>query len=126
MYLLAACAISFKPLFRAIAKALHLDAIITLTTSRKRSRTGGNTGTTPAALHLDTLKSTTHGGFQKLDSGKATEFDKTVAKKGHMRDQSDFSIVVTTTVNLDIERRWSKDSQLEERPRFDNYPGTAV
>ncbi|KAF2466687.1 uncharacterized protein BDR25DRAFT_163487, partial [Lindgomyces ingoldianus] len=31
MYLLAACALSFKPLFRMAAKALHLDSLVTRT-----------------------------------------------------------------------------------------------
>lgn len=33
LYLIAACALSFKPLFRMLAKALHLDSLITHTKS---------------------------------------------------------------------------------------------
>jgi hypothetical protein len=124
MYLLAACAISFKPLFRMIAKALRLESIITMTTSRKRTRSGGKTGTMTTGLHLDTLKSASHGGFQKLGSGRAAEFDRNVANKGHMRGKSD--IVVTTTVNLDVARRGSSDFELQDRTTFDTYPGRAI
>ncbi|ORY12762.1 hypothetical protein BCR34DRAFT_482258 [Clohesyomyces aquaticus] len=74
MYLLAACALSFKPLFRIIAKTLHLESLLTHTRStlgRHIGKTGktGKTSSTKSSLRMETFKSD-QSGFTKLHSGK--------------------------------------------------------
>ncbi|KAF1946514.1 hypothetical protein EJ02DRAFT_495313 [Clathrospora elynae] len=53
MYLLSTCAFSFKPLFRMVAKGLHLQAFITHTKS-----TFGETGTTKSSAKKTMVTST--------------------------------------------------------------------
>lgn len=112
---MAACALSFKPLFRMLAKALYLDSLLTHTRSLTRKTTTAGkssvtkTGTTHSTLHIDTKKSTSHGGFTKLDSAK-------FGRNGN----GSFDIVVTRTLEMDVEDR-SDDGgyELQERGRKD-------
>lgn len=68
LYLIAACALSCKPLFRALAKALRLDHLITHTKSALGHH-GSKTKSshTTSAMQLDTFKSS-HAGFHQLKS----------------------------------------------------------
>jgi len=79
LYLLAACALSFKPLFRMIARALHLNQLVSFTKSsfgktthadRKTNATG-----TPTIIRIETFQSGSSGGSGKLSEGKDSEAD---------------------------------------------------
>jgi hypothetical protein len=80
LYLIAACALSFKPLFRMIARALHLSQLVTYTMSsfgggktwgdRKTNATSIGGGT---VIRMDAFKSGSSGGFTKLGEGKDGE-----------------------------------------------------
>ncbi|KAF1980436.1 hypothetical protein BU23DRAFT_445056 [Bimuria novae-zelandiae CBS 107.79] len=70
MYLLAACALSFKPLWRMLSKFIGLYALCTHT----KSSATITTLPMPAqeSIHLETLKTASSGGFTKLSSGRDT------------------------------------------------------
>jgi len=104
MYLLAACALSYKPLFRVVAKALHLDSFITHTRSfvGKHTINGGKPSTTQKDIYLETMKSSSSGGFTKLHSGHdSTDEEVDVG----VRDNGDLNIMVTKTWEMDVEAR---------------------
>jgi hypothetical protein len=74
--LLSACALSFKPLFRIFAQALHLQAFLTHSKStfpQGKSHTATKTATTPTAIQMQPLSF--GGKFYRLseDSEKSEE-----------------------------------------------------
>ncbi|KAF2685507.1 hypothetical protein K458DRAFT_416739 [Lentithecium fluviatile CBS 122367] len=136
LYLLAACALSFKPLFRMLGRALHLSQLITYTKSslgktfsdRKTNATGPGT-----VIRMDTFKSGSSGGFTKLGEGKDGDGDfegevrpskdieegnwigkEVEVGKGHKKGVSDgaISVMVTRTVEVESE---SVDGDVELR-----------
>lgn len=123
---MAACALSFKPLFRMLAHALHLDSLLTHTRSRNKSGTmNAKTGTMQSGLHsglhMDTLKSSAHKGFKKIgeDGGQIGR-----GREGRDEEQDvgvgsgkEFNIVVTTTVDMDVESRSEEEYDLGDRDR---------
>lgn len=105
LYLLAACALSFKPLFRMVAKALHLDAIITHSRSAigRHTSKSNHTAKSHVDIHLETMKSAQSGGFTKLHAGlDRPDEDALVKDVGGM-------IMVTTTLEMDVESRRESD-----------------
>ena len=116
MYLMAACGLSYKPLFRMLARALHLDQLLTYTHSRKHGITKttrtGTFGTTQVDMELDKLKSARHGGFDKLDNGPDGALDKDL-ELGHVRSKDSFNIVVTKTVEIQQEERREDEDEDE-------------
>ncbi|KAF2661609.1 hypothetical protein K491DRAFT_710822 [Lophiostoma macrostomum CBS 122681] len=125
MYLMAACGLSYKPLFRMAARALHLDTLLTHSQSRKQKTT--RTGTTQTGLQLDTLKSAHHVGFKKLEAGRNGEDDEEDVEFG----KDGLDIMVTRTVEMDVEHRredeWGLETGLaHEQPdsRFSVYSHT--
>lgn len=116
LYLIAACALSFKPLFRMLATFLKLDSLLTHTRSfmhHATSKTAPKSGTTNSGLHLDpiVIKPTHphphHDGFQKLDSSRGDTFAEN-GKHG-ANPQSSMRVVVTTTVDMDVESNKGDD-----------------
>jgi hypothetical protein len=104
---MAACALSFKPLFRMVAKALHLDSILTHTSSltgRKHTRSG-KTGTT-ISIAMETFKSS-HAGFTKLDDSEVE-----VRKEERDSAKNGFSITVTHTVDMGVARKSEDEGRL--------------
>lgn len=91
MYLLSACALSFKPLFRIFAKALRLQAFITHTKSTfqpsKLNTTKKSAPNTPGAIPLHDVN---NGRFYRLseETLRSTESKK-------------FEVLVTTTVDVE-------------------------
>ena len=121
MYLMAACGLSYKPLFRMAARALHLDTLLTHSQSRKHTT---KTGTTRTGLQLDTLKSAKHGGFNRLEADRDGEDEEEEIEFG----KDGLDIMVTRTVELNVEDRredeWGlKDGLKHEQPdsRFSVY-----
>jgi hypothetical protein len=92
MYLLSTCALSFKPLFRMFAKALHLNAFITHTKSTfgtkstaKRTTMERDTGTEVFEL----------GRFHRLSD------DSAGGRSDSTKGSKEIEVVVTRTVELD-------------------------
>ncbi|KAH7095038.1 integral membrane protein [Paraphoma chrysanthemicola] len=103
IYLLSACALSFKPLFRTFAKAVHLQDFITNTKSapqRSKSHvTKKSTSTTQTDLRLQRLYKSGEGRFHKL-SGESDVSSKRM------------EVLVTTTVDIETEEEvHTKDIQ---------------
>jgi hypothetical protein len=96
IYLLSACALSFKPLFRMFAKALHLQVFFTHT--RSAFQPGGSHTTrnltigTQTDIRLQTIPNNSAGKFHRLseDSTSSAEDMK-------------MEVLVTTTVDVDME-----------------------
>lgn len=130
LYLLAACALSFKPLFRMFAKALHLDTFITHSKSA-----AGRTGTKPksssanSGIHLDTIKSS-HAGFHQLKSplpvgvngapGNTEDMD--FGCKGDLEAGKEIRIIVTRTSDVE---EW-KDRGRYSNGSYDDAVGHAI
>ncbi|KAF2707388.1 hypothetical protein K504DRAFT_504558 [Pleomassaria siparia CBS 279.74] len=107
LYLEAACAMSFKPLFRMVAKVLHLNSFITQTRSFVFSQNAIKGSNRTAAsiedkLYMDTLKSSNSSVFTKLHSG-ATSSDE----EAEVGLKSDGDQVV-------MSRSWIDDEDEEE------------
>jgi hypothetical protein len=109
MYLLAACALSFKPLFRMFAKALHLDTFVThtgntgihnTTPSKTRSRSISRS-TTQSEIQMETMKVMKNGGFSELSKGR----DEKADKRAMHEQKGSLQVMVTTTWEMDIESR---------------------
>jgi hypothetical protein len=67
LYLLAACALSFKPLFRMVAKALHFGSVFTHTKSTLSKTSHNKTNQTQQKnIRMETFMSSSNGGFTKL------------------------------------------------------------
>jgi hypothetical protein len=95
IYLLSACALSFKPLFRMCAKALHLQAFFTHTKSAfqpgKSHTTKNPTIGTQTDFHLQTMPNTGAGKFHRLS-------EDSTSTAGDMK----MEVLVTTTVDVDM------------------------
>ncbi|KAF2121791.1 hypothetical protein BDV96DRAFT_681862 [Lophiotrema nucula] len=123
MYLLAACALSFKPIFRMVAKALHLESFVT----HSRSIVGKHTtkagklsrSTTHSDVRMDTLKTAQSGGFTKLSAGQDQVEDK-------FGKESGLKVMVTTTVEMDVEARSIRSMQANGGTFYDHDVGRAV
>lgn len=102
MYLLSACALSFKPLLRLFAKALHLQGFVTHTKSTvgvTRShvkRTFTSTHTQPEVFELGNVSE--FGRFHRLS-------DHTTSSSTGGVDEGRLEVTVTKTIELDSERR---------------------
>jgi hypothetical protein len=112
MYLLSTCALSFKPLFRMFAKALHLHAFITHTKSTlgtksnpKRTMTERETGTEVFEL----------GRFQRLNEDSGRSYSTKESKK--------IEVVVTKTAD-DNEAKSEFDSWKDQK--ITGHSGSAV
>ncbi|OAG02579.1 uncharacterized protein CC84DRAFT_1207476 [Paraphaeosphaeria sporulosa] len=116
-YLLAACALSFKPLFRMVAKALHLGSVLTHTKSALNKTSLHKTNQAQQKdIHMETFKSGSSGGFTKLsdsadgegndadgrDRDHAVWFTKSPGHKKGMSDGA-LSVVVTRTIEIQSE-----------------------
>jgi hypothetical protein len=85
LYLLAACALSFKPLFRFVAHSLHLTHLLTSTTQNTFTGTSADPSKMNASsshhhheqkiIRMETFKSGSSGVFSKLGSGKDGDGD---------------------------------------------------
>ncbi|KAJ4300698.1 hypothetical protein N0V90_002786 [Kalmusia sp. IMI 367209] len=111
LYLIAACALSFKPLFRMVAQALHLGALITHTKSALNKSSYTKTNRTQKDIHMETFKSESSGGFTRLsdDSDRDCKGQEEVVwfkkNSGHKKGLSDgtMSVVITRTVEIQSE-----------------------
>jgi hypothetical protein len=130
LYLIAACALSFKPLFRLVARALHLGQLATYTKSSFRKtldhRKSNATGAVSTVIRMDNLKSANSGAFTKLREAKDEE-TKTDLEAGALpkeistreyayqkgADTGAISVLVTRTVEVESEHRYG-DSDEEE------------
>jgi hypothetical protein len=104
MYLLSACALSFKPLFRIFAKAVHLQDFITHTRSTlqpgKSLMTKKSTSATQTDIRLQRLHDSGVGKFHRL-----SEDSDAGSKK--------MEVLVTTTVNVETEDELRKDDNIK-------------
>ncbi|KAF1843772.1 uncharacterized protein K460DRAFT_378830 [Cucurbitaria berberidis CBS 394.84] len=104
MYLLSTCALSFKPLFRMLAKSLHLQAFITHTRStfaETRSYVKKTTASTQEdTYHMDQMRNARVGKFHRLSEDSASD------TTGHKR----IEVLVTKTIEMDSETR-SEDEE---------------
>ncbi|CAO2656176.1 Nn.00g049790.m01.CDS01 [Neocucurbitaria sp. VM-36] len=124
MYLLSTCALSYKPLFRMFAKALHLQAFITHTKSTfggTRSyvkKTSASTQTN--AYHMNNIRNAGVGKFHRLSEDRAS--DNTVHKR--------IEVLVTRTIQMASEARTSEDGDWKgidaESGPYGHGVGTAV
>ncbi|KAF2641292.1 hypothetical protein P280DRAFT_398855 [Massarina eburnea CBS 473.64] len=124
LYLLAACALSFKPLFRLVAQYLHLHNFITA--SKATSTKPGSDPTksqhkkNQKAICMDAFKSGSSVGFSKIggekgarDEEECVGFGEKVVNSGdgeekvkgswHEKTKSLISVKVTRTVEVDSE-----------------------
>jgi hypothetical protein len=103
LYLLSACALSFKPLFRMLAKALHLQAFLTHTKTTYqpgKSQTTRNTNVgTQNDVHLQSLSGIGSGKFYRLSEDSQ---DSKGSKK--------IEVLVTKTVDVDAESQYPRRS----------------
>ncbi|RYO04137.1 hypothetical protein AA0119_g4280 [Alternaria tenuissima] len=115
MYLLSACALSFKPLLRSFAKALHLQGFITHTkstvggTKSHVKKTFTSTQTQSEVFELGHMRNVSEfGKFHRLsDDIKSTSTEGNAERK--------IEVTVTKTIELESERRvdderWSHHS----------------
>lgn len=117
MYLLSACALSFKPLFRMFAKALHLQAFLTHTKTTYqpgKSLTTKHTNVgTQNDVHLQSFSGLGNGKFYRLsEDSQESEGSKKI------------EVLVTKTVDVDAESQYQRGS-VEVREYARNV-GTAV
>lgn len=91
MYLLSACALSFKPLFRMFAKALHLQAFITHTKSTFQP---GKSSTAKKST------TTTHTEYemQDVNNGRFYRLSEISTSSGGSKKME---VLVTTTVDVE-------------------------
>lgn len=91
MYLLSACALSFKPLFRMLAKALHLQAFITHTKSTLQ----------PSKAYTNKKSMTTENmeyEMQDINNGRFYRLSEVSASSGATKKME---VLVTTTVDVE-------------------------
>jgi hypothetical protein len=111
LYLLAACALSFKPLFRIVARTLHLNHLVTHTKSFSShgitNRTTHSVPPVPVVIRMDTFKSASSGGFSKLSSGKDGVFLESPAlESGQVVLSKDIEDGLKTA--QDLEQRYTR------------------
>ncbi|CAG5146934.1 uncharacterized protein ALTATR162_LOCUS1957 [Alternaria atra] len=125
MYLLSACALSFKPLLRSFAKALHLQGFVTHT----RSTVGGtkshvkktftSTQTQPEVFELGHIRNVSEfGKFHRLSEGVESNSTEEYAERR-------LEVTVTTTIELDSEGRVD-DDRWDHRELTSDHFGRAV
>jgi hypothetical protein len=95
MYLLSTCALSFKPLFRMFAKALHLHAFIT-------THTKSTFGTKSNPKRTMTERET---GTEVFELGRFHRLSEDSERSESTRGSKKLEVVVTKTVDLDTEAR---------------------
>lgn len=108
MYLLAACALSFKPLFRMLAKSLHLDSLITRTgTSSSKQKKSGGSSASSISGKSETTRSIVEMRPEKMGVAKVNGVEKIVTVKEQEQEQVDggFRICVTRTMTMDVEAK---------------------
>jgi hypothetical protein len=112
LYLLAACALSFKPLFRMIARVLHLGKLVTYTKSSlgKTTRMDRKTNLTgaPTIIRMDTFKSGNSGGFSKLGEGKDRDNEDDEISDGEIIIGKDVEEGVWAGGMKDLEQAFTK------------------
>lgn len=122
MYLLSACALSFKPLLRMFAKALHLQGFVTHTKSTvgvTRShvkRTFTSTHTQPEVFELGNVSE--FGKFHRLSDDNASSSTSGV-------DEGRIEVPVTKTIKLNSERKLN-DERWDSRDLASDHFGRAV
>jgi hypothetical protein len=125
MYLLSACALSFKPLLRSFAKALHLQGFVTHT----RSTVGGtkshvkktftSTQTQPEVFELGHIRNVSEfGKFHRLSEGVESNGTDEYAERR-------LEVIVTKTIELDSEGRVD-DDRWDHRELTSDHFGRAV
>jgi hypothetical protein len=72
------------------------------------------TGTTQTGLHLDTLKSAQHGGFKRFDFGGNGEDEDDDEEEEVEFGKDGLDIMVTRTVELEVEDRRDDEWGLED------------
>ena len=114
MYLLSACALSFKPLLRSFAKALHLQGFMTHTRSTVGGRkshikkTFTSTQTQPEVFELGNIRDVSElGKFHRLSDDM-----KSGSTEGNT--EARIEVTVTKTIQLKSERivgdeQWDHD-----------------
>lgn len=124
MYLLSACALSFKPLLRSFAKALHLQGLVTHT----RSTVGGTkshvkkistaTQTQPEAFELGHVRNVSElGKFHRLSDDTSSSTDGNVERR--------IEVTVTKTIELNSDRRVD-DERWDQLDWASDHSGRAV
>ncbi|KAL5371436.1 hypothetical protein PMIN06_012881 [Paraphaeosphaeria minitans] len=117
LYLLAACALSFKPLFRMVAKALHLGPVLAHTKSALNRTSHNKTNQTQQKdIHMGTFKSGSGGSFTKLSDsadGEGNDADdrdqehsvwvKKVSGQKNGTSDGALNVVVTRTIEIQSE-----------------------
>ncbi|OAK95185.1 hypothetical protein IQ06DRAFT_64953 [Phaeosphaeriaceae sp. SRC1lsM3a] len=117
IYLLSACALSFKPLFRMLAKALHLQAFLTHTKSTFQPGKSHATKTTNVGtqndVQLQSLSGIGTGRFYRLsEDSENSEGSKKI------------KVLVTKTVDVDTDSQYPRRSiEVREYPK---HVGLAV
>jgi hypothetical protein len=109
MYLLSTCALSFKPLFRMFAKALHLNAFITHTKS--------TFGTKSNAKRTMTTERETGTGKEVFELGRFHRLSDESGRSDDTKGSKGIEVFVTKTVDLDTEARSGFDDWRDERAR---------
>jgi hypothetical protein len=121
--LLAACALSFKPLFHRIAKSLHLSQLVTHTCSYvwKQNKTGDGKATdSENSAYFDNLKSSDIGDFSKLHLGSDPVDEEVSIGMKNTHNQVRVSVIVTRSRAEDEKRR---DMQHESSTTNERYVG---
>ncbi|KAF2177422.1 hypothetical protein K469DRAFT_603375 [Zopfia rhizophila CBS 207.26] len=121
-YLLAACALSFKPLFSMVAKILHLESLLTHTRSLagKHVTRASRNATASSGIHLGTIKSS-HSGFKKTHTGQDLEDQEAETQ---WKSQGGLRVTVTKTTRLDVDVQSRDESFYLESPTESNHrPG---
>jgi hypothetical protein len=117
IYLLSTCALSFRPLFRIVAKVLHLQAFITHTKSTlqpgKSYSAKKSTTTTHTDIHLHHLHFAGTGKFHRL-----SEDSDSSGRSKRME------VLITTTV--DIETEPETGVKVRSKDEFAKDTGTIV
>lgn len=133
MYLLAACALSFKPLFRMVAKALRLQSLITHTKSAlgRTTHTNKTGNPTQKDVHMETFKSGSSGGFTKLSDGKDVEMagaEEVEKGFGHKKVDSEggIRVMVTRTVEMESERMSGEEDRYNAADQDEFKRGVAL
>ncbi len=115
MYLLSACALSFKPLLRLFAKALHLQRFVTYTkstvggTKNHVKKTFTSTQTQPEVFELGHIRNVSEfGKFHRLDDDNASSTGGDEERR--------IELTATKIIELSLER--TVDEERREHGEF--------
>jgi hypothetical protein len=95
MYLLSACALSFKPLFRIVAKTLHLQSVITHTKSTFQPGKSYNNKTVTATQVQFEMQHVRHPSDETWDTSSE---DSVMSKQK-------IEVLITKTVEVELQRK---------------------